>query len=647
MACNMDNPWLAKNWEEFLYFCCPECPEKYQSKELFIDHALQMHPNAQVCLETVQIAVKYEEKDVEEEGRKLAEKLAGKIGNNKTFIVLSRPKRNSKPNPKYLDDYEYETNSKSKDPLTFDDPAECPTNDEKHNLQSEIKIEDDLEELIQNETINYDEIEADDTQTIQKAVVGKSKVKVKTRKKDGAKTNDKELTSDQKYWKEKNSKRIPKDCPICGKTIKTKLNLHILLVHESEKIELLECDTCGKKFKLKSSLDRHKRERCGKENIDEDGQETKKRNKCPKSYTRVVYEGEENYVCPICGKYFKVKHSYRNLTRHIETVHEGKVPISQCTICGNTFRSSSYLGIHMRAIHDKIRKWKCEHCPMDFAHKQSWIDHVARIHEGVKWECDLCPGHPGFSLERHLKKHRYRKHEDTINELSKDQGTTFPCKVCQKVLFSAELLKYHLIIRHKASKEVFISKDFPNELIECDSCGTKFQLQSSLNRHKEQAHGPKKHICNLCGKASSTAYDLKLHLKTVHDQSNRTPCPTCGKLIRPDTLKYHIQRIHEEINKNRHICQECGKSCAEASTLKAHLAAIHSIGIQHNCPHCGKPFGSKYNLKIHISGVHEGKRFECDYCTSSFTQSQDIKKHCQKVHPDKKFIRKQPTLKSS
>ena len=105
--------------------------------------------------------------------------------------------------------------------------------------------------------------------------------------------------------------------------------------------------------------------------------------------------------------------------------------------------------------------------------------------------------------------------------------------------------------------------------------------------------------------------------------------------------------IHEEINKNRHICQECGKSCAEASTLKAHLAAIHSIGIQHNCPHCGKPFGSKYNLKIHISGVHEGKRFECDYCTSSFTQSQDIKKHCQKVHPDKKFIRKQPTLKSS
>merc|ERR1711879_1013034 len=111
-------------------------------------------------------------------GRKLAEKLAGKLGNNKTFIVLSRPKRNSKPNPKYLDDYEYETNSKSKDPLTFDDPAEYP----KHNLHSEIKIEDDLEDLIENETINYDEIEADDTQTIQKAVVGKSKVKVKTRK---------------------------------------------------------------------------------------------------------------------------------------------------------------------------------------------------------------------------------------------------------------------------------------------------------------------------------------------------------------------------------------------------------------------------------------------------------------------------------
>ena len=581
MADKIHNPWSAKKWEEFLYFCCPECPEKYQSKELFIDHALNIHPNSQACLETIQIEVKYEEKETE--GRKVG------IKSSKTFKVLSRPKRN-KPNPKYLDDYEYETNTKSQDPLSLDDPNN--SNDEKNNIyQPEIKIEDHLEELIENDVISNDETETDE-KTLHKAVVSKSKRKVKS--------ND-----------------FPN--------------------------ELLKCDSCEKKFKLKSSLVRHKRQRCGKENIKENVQEKKEDKTCTNI---VVHEGEPHYICNICGKYFKVKHSYRNLRRHIEMVHEGKKSISQCTICGNTFRSSGYLKIHMRAIHDKIRQWKCEHCPMDFAHKQSWIDHVAHIHNGVNWICDLCNG--SFTLERHLKRHRHQKHEDTINSLSENQGTTFPCKVCQKVLNSKELLKFHLIIHHKASKEEV--DNFPNELLECDSCDKKFSFKSKLTRHKEAAHGEKsRHICYLCGKASSNSNNLKHHIKTVHEERSKVTCPTCGKLFGTAFhMKLHIKRIHEGIRKD-HICEQCGKSFSEAKTLREHLAAIHSIGITHNCPKCGKSFGSKFNLKVHISGVHEGKRYECDYCNpvKSFTQTQDLKKHYRKVHPDEKYSPKQPTLINS
>ena len=28
-----ENPWTVENLEEFLYFCCPECDERNQSKE--------------------------------------------------------------------------------------------------------------------------------------------------------------------------------------------------------------------------------------------------------------------------------------------------------------------------------------------------------------------------------------------------------------------------------------------------------------------------------------------------------------------------------------------------------------------------------------------------------------------------------------
>ena len=34
------NPWDVGKVEDFLYFCCPECDEKNQSKDLFIQHAL-------------------------------------------------------------------------------------------------------------------------------------------------------------------------------------------------------------------------------------------------------------------------------------------------------------------------------------------------------------------------------------------------------------------------------------------------------------------------------------------------------------------------------------------------------------------------------------------------------------------------------
>ena len=49
------NPWSGKELEEFLYFCCPECNIKDQSKELFLKHALDTHPNARECLFDVNI----------------------------------------------------------------------------------------------------------------------------------------------------------------------------------------------------------------------------------------------------------------------------------------------------------------------------------------------------------------------------------------------------------------------------------------------------------------------------------------------------------------------------------------------------------------------------------------------------------------
>ena len=36
----INNPWAVGHLEEFLYYCCPECDERNQSKALFVKHAL-------------------------------------------------------------------------------------------------------------------------------------------------------------------------------------------------------------------------------------------------------------------------------------------------------------------------------------------------------------------------------------------------------------------------------------------------------------------------------------------------------------------------------------------------------------------------------------------------------------------------------
>ena len=46
------NPWaIASNLEEFHYYCCPDCDTKEPTKETFIKHALETHPEVKMYLE--------------------------------------------------------------------------------------------------------------------------------------------------------------------------------------------------------------------------------------------------------------------------------------------------------------------------------------------------------------------------------------------------------------------------------------------------------------------------------------------------------------------------------------------------------------------------------------------------------------------
>ena len=43
------NPWHVP-WDEFLYYCCPECPEKSKDYDHFFAHAIQYHEGAKLAV---------------------------------------------------------------------------------------------------------------------------------------------------------------------------------------------------------------------------------------------------------------------------------------------------------------------------------------------------------------------------------------------------------------------------------------------------------------------------------------------------------------------------------------------------------------------------------------------------------------------
>ncbi|XP_029291288.1 zinc finger protein 177-like isoform X2 [Cottoperca gobio] len=110
-----------------------------------------------------------------------------------------------------------------------------------------------------------------------------------------------------------------------------------------------KCDTCGKDFQYKSSLESHLR----------------------------THTGEKLFACKICGRAFS-SNSYMKV--HMRT-HTGEKPYS-CKSCGKRFTTKSTLGYHIRT-HTGERPYSCKTCGKGFTTKSTLHYHIT-THAGEK-----------------------------------------------------------------------------------------------------------------------------------------------------------------------------------------------------------------------------------------------------------------------
>ena len=78
--------------------------------------------------------------------------------------------------------------------------------------------------------------------------------------------------------------------------------------------------------------------------------------------------------CDGCGKQFKLK---QYLTQH-PSVHKERN--FECSLCESKFPSQRNLKRHISLIHDQHKPFKCEICPKTFGVSHNYSSHMKRWH---------------------------------------------------------------------------------------------------------------------------------------------------------------------------------------------------------------------------------------------------------------------------
>ena len=315
-----------------------------------------------------------------------------------------------------------------------------------------------------------------------------------------------------------------------------------------------------------------------------------------------------------------------------------KLQQSLCTICGDTFTSSTRLKLHEfkehRIADKKIKsaivniKIQCDKCQITFEDTFKLNNHAFACYEDTKtFHCYECETDwvAGYPLLIHMK-------------LDHGQMKAVSCDLCGICLSAKSSLEVHKKTIHEKLSD-FI----------CDTCGQGFALESFLKQHMKLKHAPDKHPCGYCDKTFQTITSKKIHENRLHTKAVEYPCKHCDQVFYgKGNLRTHVRQVHEQAKYRNKSCPHCDFKTFTKDKLNRHIMSIHNNETEYACDLCQKFVCiGQDSMREHMMNVHnqsgssfkprikkpisEGA-FSCSECEFKTNYKQNIKKHMSSVH---------------
>ena len=223
-----------------------------------------------------------------------------------------------------------------------------------------------------------------------------------------------------------------------------------------------KCEYCGKGEFTKHSLQRH---------IKSNHQRNERKYKFSlskidvfhsKIFNSIIYLGTRVFThetkCPFCEAIFEKAH----LKRHVLAVHEG-IKRFKCNHCGKKYFEKKRLNGHIKKDHDKIRDEKCIQCGKLYFSKDVLNQHIKNIHK--QFSCHICD--QNFPTNANLGQHLNMKHlKEVQHDVAKD-------RVFKKRIRAGKHLFFRFLKRYYNLELFSCYYNFSvREKIHCEKCGT-------------------------------------------------------------------------------------------------------------------------------------------------------------------------------